>query len=60
MARSAKPWYRKDRKCWFVTIAGVRHNLGPEKSEAFRQFHDLMREPTRKQVKRQSFVGVSR
>lgn len=59
MARSAKPWYRKDRKSWFVTIAGVRHNLGPDKTEAFKQFHSLMREPTRKQVKRRSFAGVA-
>lgn len=59
MARSAKPWYRKDRKSWFVTIAGVRHNLGPDKSEAFRQFHALMREPTRKQVKGRAFVAVA-
>jgi site-specific recombinase XerD len=59
MARSAKPWYRKDRKSWFVTIAGVRHNLGPDKAEAFKQFHTMMREPTRKQVKGRSFVAVA-
>ena len=45
MARSAKPWYRKDRKAWFVTIDGTRHNLGSDRTEAFRQFHTLMREP---------------
>lgn len=42
MARSPKPWYRRDRKCWFVTIAGARHNLGPDKASAFRMFHELM------------------
>ncbi len=59
MARSAKPWYRKDRKAWFVTIAGVRHNLGPDRTEAFRQFHALMKDPRRKDVKRQSFAAVA-
>ena len=42
MARMPKPWYRKDRKCWFVTIAGARHNLGPDRASAFRMFHELM------------------
>ncbi|MEI6539410.1 MAG: site-specific integrase, partial [Planctomycetota bacterium] len=59
MARSAKPWYRKDRKAWFVTIDGIRHNLGPDKTEAFRQFHALMREPKHKEVKSQSFVAIA-
>jgi site-specific recombinase XerD len=59
MARSAKPWFRRDRGCWFVTIAGVRHNLGPDKAQAFKQFHTLMREPNRKQVKGRSFAAVA-
>ena len=45
MARRPKPWYRKDRKAWFVTIDGVRHNLGPDKSQAQRKFHELMLKP---------------
>ena len=59
MARSAKPWYRKDRKAWFVTIGGVRHNLGSDKAEALRQFHALMREPKHKAVQSQTFVAVA-
>lgn len=59
MARSAKPWYRKDRKAWFVTIDGTRHNLGPDRTEAFRQFHALMREPKTQPVKAQSFVAIA-
>jgi hypothetical protein len=31
MARLPKRWYRQDRAAWFVTIAGVRHNLRPNK-----------------------------
>lgn len=42
MARTPKPWFREDRQAYFVTIGGVRHNLGPEKKEADRRFHELM------------------
>ena len=45
MARAPKPWYRKERKAWFVTINGKRHNLGAEKKEAFKQFHQMMASP---------------
>lgn len=42
MARTPKPWFREDRNAYFVTIRGVRHNLGPDKDEADRRFHELM------------------
>jgi integrase len=45
MARTPKPWYRKDRKSWFVTVEGTRHNLGRNKQEAFQKFHELMAAP---------------
>ncbi len=45
MARLPKPWFRSDRNCWFVTIGGVRHNLGPNKKRAHEKFHELMRAP---------------
>ena len=45
MARLLKPWFRKDRGTWFVTINGVHHNLGPEKKPAFDRFYELMSEP---------------
>jgi len=50
MARRPKPWYRKDRRAWFVTIDGVRHNLGTDKKAAFDQFHDLMSRPVRRTI----------
>lgn len=46
MPRIPKPWFRKDRDSWFVTISGVRHKLGRDKKEAFKQFYDLMRAPS--------------
>ena len=42
MARAPKPWFREDRQAYFVTISGTRHNLGPDKKEADRLFHELM------------------
>ena len=42
MPRIPKPWFRKDRQAYFVTINGVRHNLGPDKKQAERLYHELM------------------
>ena len=42
MSRNPKPWFRKDRNAWFVTVNGSRHNLGPDREEAQRRFHELM------------------
>jgi integrase len=48
MARTPKPWYWKARRSWFVTIAGKRHDLGPDKSAATDQFHKLMADPPKR------------
>lgn len=45
MARPAKPWYWKARKTWFVCHKGERIPLGPDRDEAFRQFHVIMAKP---------------
>lgn len=42
MPRDPKPWFRKDRDAWFVTIGGRRHNLGPDRDAAFVRFYELM------------------
>jgi integrase len=42
MARTPKPWFREDRQAWFVTIRGERHNLGADKDEAHRLFHEML------------------
>jgi len=42
MARIPKPWFREDRQTYCVTIRGKRHDLGPDKTEADRLFHELM------------------
>src|SRR5688572_5532314 len=42
MPRDPKPWFRKDRDAWFVTINGRRFNLGPDRDAAHDRFHELM------------------
>lgn len=42
MTRPNKPWYRKARNAWCVTIDGKTHNLGPDEEAANKQFHKLM------------------
>lgn len=58
MARTPKPWYRKDRKAWFVTIDGQRHNLGAEREAAFQQFHEMMARPKKRAVPSRSVAAI--
>jgi integrase/recombinase XerC len=52
MPRIPKPWFREDRNAYFVTIRGERHNLGSDKEEADRLFHELMaKKPEPKKTK---------
>jgi hypothetical protein len=45
MARPAKPWFWKARKIWCVNHKGKRILLGPDRDEAFRQYHAIMAKP---------------
>lgn len=58
MARTPKPWFRKDRGCWFVTIDGERHNLGPDQDAATQRFHELMAQPQKRVVPSHSLVAM--
>lgn len=42
MPRDPMPWYRADRDAWFVTIHGRRFNLGRDRADALKLFHELM------------------
>ena len=48
MGRPAKPWYWKARKIWCVNHKGERIKLGPDRDEAFRQYHQIMANPEEK------------
>jgi len=40
--RPSKPWFRKDSQAWFVCFQGKQINLGKDKKEAQRRFHEIM------------------
>jgi integrase len=42
MARTPKPWFREQCKSWYVCIKGKQVDLGPDKQEAERRFHELL------------------
>jgi integrase len=37
-----KPFFRKPRQRWYVEIRGKQINLGPDRDEAYRLYHELM------------------
>ena len=45
MARFPKPFFKKARGVWYVEIHRKQINLGPDREEAFRNYHKLMAEP---------------
>lgn len=58
MPRQSKPWFRKDRGAWFVTIDGQRHNLGPDRKRAMQKFHELEAQPQRRIVQADFVAAV--
>ena len=44
MPHFPKPFFRDSRNTWYVQLGGKQINLGPDKTKAFRRYHDLMRE----------------
>ncbi len=58
MARKPKPWYRKDRRSWYVTIDGKRHDLGSTKKAAHETYHQLMAEPRKRVVRGESVAAI--
>src|SRR5437588_8213072 len=42
MARRSEPWFREERGQWYVWHQGRQLRLGPDKEEAFDQWHNLM------------------
>lgn len=41
MGRDGFPWYRKDKRCWYVWCQGRQVRLAADKGEAFRRWHGL-------------------
>jgi integrase/recombinase XerD len=45
MPHFPKPFFKAKRGVWYVEINRKQHNLGPDKDEAFRRYHELMAAP---------------
>ena len=58
MARKPKPWFWKARNGWYVTIDGVKHNLGRDKTAAHTRFYQLMAEPQKRVVRSDSVAAI--
>lgn len=58
MARTPKPWYWQERGSWYVTIQGLRHNLGADRTQAHQAFHSLMSRPAAKPAARADLVAA--
>ncbi len=54
MPHFPKPFFKKSRGTWYVEINRRQHNLGPDKDDAFRQYHQLMNQPREQQVSAES------
>lgn len=56
MPHFAKPYFLKCRGIWKVQIKGKQVNLGPDKEEAFRKYHELM--ATKVVIHAGSVIGI--
>jgi len=45
-----KPFFRKSRKTWYVQISGRQVSLGPDRTQAFQRYHELMACPPEKRL----------
>ena len=40
----ARPWYRKSKKCWYVSLAGQQIRLDKDRDKALEKYHTILRE----------------
>jgi hypothetical protein len=45
MAHFPNPFYCPAWRLWYVEIKGRQHNLGPDKDDAFKKYHQIMQMP---------------
>jgi len=58
MPHFPKPFFKKARGVWYVEIDRKQINLGPDKDEAFRQYHQLMGKPREQHASPESLVVI--
>ncbi|MCA9075295.1 MAG: hypothetical protein KDA93_09700 [Planctomycetaceae bacterium] len=58
MSHFPKPFYKKARGVWYVEINRRQINLGPDKAEAFRHYHQLMGQSREQHVAPESLAAI--
>jgi hypothetical protein len=58
MPRFPKPFFKGARGVWHVEINRRQINLGPNKDEAFRRYHQLMAQPHEQRVSPESLAAI--
>ena len=58
MAHFPKPFFKKARGLWYVEINRKQINLGPDRDEAFRQYHLLMTQPREQPVSPEMVAAI--
>ena len=58
MSHFPKPFFKKARKQWYVEIQRRQIALGPDRDEAFKRYHELMRQPESRTVNPSSFPAI--
>lgn len=58
MSHFPKPFFKKARGLWYVEIDRKQINLGGDRDEAYRQYHQLMVQPRAKSVAPRSLAAV--
>ncbi len=58
MSHFPKPFFKKSRSLWYVEINRRQINLGSDREAAFRQYHQLMMQPSEKVVSAELLAGV--
>jgi integrase len=54
----AKPWYRKSRRAWFVTLDGRQIKLGTTKGQALGRYQELLAQPKKRVVPSGSLLAI--
>lgn len=58
MPHFPKPFFKKARGVWYVEIDRKQINLGPDRDEAFRRYHQLMAQPRQREVATGSLAAI--
>ena len=58
MPHFPKPFFKKSRGVWYVEIDRHQYNLGPDRDEACRRYHQMMGQPRERRVSPESVAAI--